>query len=200
MEIYWEKPNSRRQSGLVFSSICSRWASIVFWLMACNCCSWSNAFWSLSICSSRFSSWLLNHLISSWWLSSDDVLMTFDNKCHQSERNINWVGFICVFRRILLDCVGIYNIRCDQITVDQCNRSPLLYHSLSEIGTDSMIAELSRRGLDMSSMFKRPLKRRAGENRHHFNPIGAVITQPGWPLAHRKSSGQDKYRTTEIKR
>ena len=78
---------------------------------------------------------------------------------------------------------------CDQITIDQCNRSPLLYHSLAEIGTDSLIAELSRRGRDMSSMFKRPSKRRSSENRHHFDPIGAIISQPGWPLADRKRSG-----------
>ena len=122
-------------------------------------------------------------------LHPDDVLMTLGDKCHQSERNINWVGFICVFRRNLLDCVGIYNIRCDQITVDECNRSPVLYHSLAEIGTDSLIAELSRRGQDMSSMFKRPSKRRSGENRPHFDPISAIITQPGWPLADRKRSG-----------
>jgi hypothetical protein len=71
--------------------------------------------------------------------------------------------------------------------IDLVGTKPVLYHSLAEIGMDLLIAELGRRGQDISSLFKRLSKRRSG--RHHFGPIWAIITQSGCPLAHRKRSG-----------
>ena len=86
---------------------------------------------------------------------------------------------------------------CDQISVSRLNTSPVLYNSLAEIETDTMILELGRRGCNIDALLEEPHRTDnilCNELDNHvstFDHLGSLVAKNALEssLSHRLGSG-----------